>query len=60
MAWLTLEEKLRAIMGRLVAAEKRASDAAEYAERTCRIYHSLYEKHDQRLRALERRLDGSD
>lgn len=58
MAWLTLEEKLRLIMRRLAAAEDRAQRAEEYAERTCRIYHGLYEKHRDRIAALERRLDG--
>jgi hypothetical protein len=59
VAWLTLEEKLRAIMARLGAVERRCQDTVEYAERTNRIYHGLYQKHADRLAALERRLDGA-
>lgn len=55
MALYTLEERLRILLTRIAAAERRAEAVEEYAERTCRIYHSLYQKHAARLDALERK-----
>jgi len=55
MAWQTLEQRLRELSARCSAAEKRAADAEDYAERTCAIYHRLYQDHAARLRALEGR-----
>ena len=55
MALYTLEEQLRIIAARAMAAERRAQAAEEYAERTCRVYHNLYLRHAKRLDALERK-----
>jgi len=60
VAWVTLEEKLRQLSARCAAAERRAQNAEEYAERTCRIYHGMYEKHRDRIAAIERRLAELD
>ncbi len=60
MAWVTLEEKLRQLSARCAAAERRAQAAEEYAERTVRIYHGLYENHRDRIIVIERRLAQLD
>ena len=51
----TIAERFSRLERRLREAEKLASDTMEYAERTCRIYHGLYQAHADRLAALERR-----
>jgi len=56
VAWHTLEEKLRTIMERLGRVERRSEETMDYAERTCRIYHGLYQTHADRLEALERQV----
>jgi hypothetical protein len=58
MPLYTLEERLRILLARITAAEMQAQRTEEYAERTNRIYHSLYEKHSARLDALERKGSG--
>ncbi len=55
----TIAERFARLERRLREAEKRAADTAEYAERTCRIYHGLYAKHAARLDALERKESGA-
>lgn len=56
MALVTLADRLDSLTRRVIAAERRAERAEEYAESTCRIYHSLYRQHADRLAVIEGRL----